>query len=62
MGGLSTLAKPKPMTGAERSQAAKAMAKAKIVEVIPANASVQDVLEIIKRKFVKNQTKANGRE
>jgi len=49
------------MTGQERAQAAKAMARAKVGDTIPANASVNDVLGFIMRQFKKNQAKAYGR-
>ena len=49
------------MTGQERAQAAKAMARAKVVDSIPVNASVNDVLKIITLQFKKNQAKAYGR-
>lgn len=49
------------MTGAERAQAAKAMAKANIADIIPPNATVPDVLDIIKLQFKKNQAIAYGK-
>lgn len=49
------------MTGAERAQAAKALVKANITDVIPPQASVRDVVDLIRRRFHENQMEAIGK-